>query len=131
MVKISELKEGDIVKVNDEGVEREGTVVDVSHEDNMACIDNGIQEFWYAPEQIGAIPLDEEQLLKLGFERHVTEDGIKYTKGPFRVMTHQPGDFSHLDVWYREDHRHFHVPLFVHELQNHYHQMTKVVLERP
>jgi len=131
MVPISDLRQGDIVKVNDEGVERVGTVVDLSHEDNMALVDNGIQEFWYAPEQMGAIPLDEEQLLMLGFEKVQTEAGTKYMRGPFRVLTHEPGDFSHLEVWYREDHRHFHKPLFVHELQNHYHQMTKVTLERP
>ena len=132
MVPISDLREGDIVKVNDEGVEREGTVTDVSREDNMAQIDNGVQEFWYAPMQIGGIPLDEEQLMKLGFEKVETEDGgVKYMKGPFRVLTPEPGNFSRLEVWYREDHRHFHTPLFVHELQNHYHQMTKVILEKP
>ena len=131
MVPISDLREGDIVKVNDEGVEREGTVVEVSHEDNLALINNGVQDFWYAPEQIGAIPLDEAQLLNLGFAKEQTEAGTKYMRGPFRVLTHQPGDFSHLEVWYREDHRHFHEPLYVHELQNHYRQMTKVELERP
>lgn len=131
MVPISALRQGDIVKVNDEGVEREGTVVDISHEDNMALINNGVQDFWYAPEQIGAIPLDEEQLLAFGFQKEPTEAGMKYMRGPFRVLTHEPGDFSHLEVWYREDHRHFHQPLYVHELQNHYHQMTKVTLSRP
>ncbi|MBD0280262.1 MAG: hypothetical protein ICV81_20200, partial [Flavisolibacter sp.] len=46
MVKITELKPGDVVKVMDEGIEREGVVTDISRDDNMVCVDNGIQEFW-------------------------------------------------------------------------------------
>ena len=46
MIKISDLKEGDIVKVLDEGVEREGVVTDVDTEENQAQVDNGVQEFW-------------------------------------------------------------------------------------
>jgi hypothetical protein len=130
MVKISELKEGDIVHVIDEGVERLGTVVDITREDNMACIDNGVQEFWYPPEEIIPVPLTEDQLINtLGFEKEVTSEGNKYKKGPFRVLVHDPGNYTNLDVWYREDHRHFKHPLYVHELQNHYLQMTKVPLE--
>ncbi len=40
------------------------------------------------------------------------------------------GDFSKLDIWYREDRRHLNNPIAVHELQNHYNQMTKVALTR-
>ena len=36
MLKLGDLKQGDIVLVNDEGVEREGTVVRVSHEEHQA-----------------------------------------------------------------------------------------------
>ncbi len=130
MIRLQDLREGDIVKVNDEGVERIGTVLDVDRENNMALVNNGIQEFWYAPNQIGALPLDEEQLMLLGFEKNELDGGIKYSRGPFRILTPKSGDFSNLEVWYREDHRHFHTPLFVHELQNHYYQMTKVILSK-
>jgi uncharacterized protein YijF (DUF1287 family) len=41
MVKINQLKSGDLVMINDEGIVREGTVVDISHEDNQALINNG------------------------------------------------------------------------------------------
>jgi hypothetical protein len=130
MVKISELKEGDVVRVLDQGLERVGTVTEISREDNMANIDNGIQEFWYAPEDIVPVPLTEEQLIQtLGFEREENGEGVKYKKGPFRVLVHDPGNYTNLEVWYREDHRNFHHPLYVHELQNHYLQMTKVPLE--
>ena len=56
MVKISELKQGDIVKVLDSGEERLGVVTDTSWEENMACINNGVQEFWFAPADIVPVP---------------------------------------------------------------------------
>ena len=130
MVKISDLREGDIVQVLEEGVERIGTVIEISREENMAHIDNGIQEFWYAPADIVPVPLTEKRLLEnLGFEKEDTGDGVKYKKGPFRVLVHDPGNYTNLEVWYREDRRHFNHPLYVHELQNHHLQMTKVPLE--
>jgi hypothetical protein len=131
MVKLTDLKPGDFVRVKDEGVEREGIVTDVSRDDDMVCIDNGVQEFWFTPDQILPVPLNEDELLKLGFERQEVPEGIKYLRGPFRLLTPKPGDFSHLEMWYREDKRHFDMPLYVHELQNHYLQMTKVPLEKP
>jgi hypothetical protein len=131
MIKISELKPGDVVKVLEEGIEREGVVTDLTREDNMACVDNGIQEFWYAPEDIVPVPLTEHQLIyTLGFEKEETPQGAKFKKGPFRVLVHDPGNYTNLEVWYREDHRLFHHPLYVHELQNHYLAMTKVPLEK-
>lgn len=131
MVKVSELKEGDIVKVIDSGDERLGTVVEISREENMASINNGTQDFWYSQENIIPVPLTEEQLINtLGFEKEVTPEGTKYKKGPFRVVVHDPGNYTSLDIWYREDRRHFNHPLYLHELQNHHLQMTKVYLER-
>ena len=131
MIKIQELKQGDIVRVVQDMSEREGTVVDVSREENMVLINNGIQEFWYTPEQIAAIPLTEKELFRLGFEKTETQNGTKYMKGPFRVLVHDPGNYTNLDIWYREDRRHFNHPIYVHELQNLHLQMTKVPLEKP
>jgi len=130
MVKISDLQAGDIVKIMHDGMEREGEVVDIDRDQNLACIDNGIQEFWYPPEEILSVPLNEEQLLKLGFQRQEMEDGVKYMRGPFRILIHEEGNFSNIEVWYREDRRHFNMPLTVHELQNRYRDMTKVQLDR-
>ena len=130
MVRITEFKEGDIVHVMDAGVERIGVVTDITREDNMVCVDNGIQELWFAPEDIVPVPLTEDQLINtLGFEKEETTDGNKYKKGPFRVVVHDPGNYTNLEVWYREDHRHFHHPIYVHELQNHHLAMTNVPLE--
>jgi len=132
MLKIGELKLGDIVKVTDEGVDRDGVVVDISHDEHQALVDNGVQEFWYSAEEMHPILVDENQLMKLGFEKQVLNgDGVKYMKGAFRIHTPKEGDFSNLEMWYREDRRHFNAPIGVHQLQNLHLQMTKVPLEKP
>jgi hypothetical protein len=128
MLKIGELKAGDIIRVNDEGVEREGTVVSISHEENQALVDNGVQEFWYTPEEMSAIPLDENQLKNLGFTKEESNGVVKYKKDSFRLIA--PGDFSHIEMWWREDRRHFNSRIGVHQLQNLHLQMTKVPLEK-
>jgi hypothetical protein len=131
MIKLSELKAGDIVHVLDEGVEREGVVCELSRDENMACIDNGIQEFWYPVEEIIPVPITADRLVNLlGFEKELTPNGEKFKKGPFRILVHDPGNYTNMEVWYREDHRHFNHPLYIHELQNHHMDMTKVPLER-
>ncbi len=131
MIKLTDLKEGDIVKVLHDGEEREGVVKQIGHDDNKACINNGIQEFWYSIDQIIPVPLTEDRLINtLGFDKMETENGVKYMKGPFRILVHDPGNFTNLEIWYREDRRHFNHPLYVHELQNHHLSMTKVSLEK-
>lgn len=132
MIKLADLKSGDIIRVNDEGVERQGTVVRVSHEQHQAQVDNGIQEFWYSPEDLTPIVLDESQLDMLGFQKEVLENGaVKYKKDSFRLVTPRAGDFSEVEMWWREDRRHFKFPLMVHQLQNLHLDMTKVPLEKP
>jgi len=131
MLKIGHLKAGDIINVDDEGIIREGTIVKISHDENQALVDNGIQEFWYSPEEMHAIPLDEPQLMKLGFSMEETEGTVKYKKDSFRLVTPKKGDFSDIEMWWREDRRHFPFPLGVHEFQNLYHDMTKIPLDKP
>ena len=95
MIKLGQLQPGDIVMVNDEGLMREGTVVHTNAEEHMALVDNGIQEFWYAPQDIFPVALDEEQLLKLGFTKEPLDGvAVKYKKGVFRLVTPVAGDFS-------------------------------------
>jgi hypothetical protein len=130
MLKIGNLKSGDIITVNDEGVMREGRVVSISHEENQALVDNGVQEFWYTPEEMFAIPLDENQLVKLGFTREEVNGAVKYKRDSFRLMISKKDDFSSVEMWWREDKRHFTHPIGVHELQNLHLDMTKVHLEK-
>jgi len=130
MVKIGHLQPGDLVMVSDEGLLREGTVIQTNYEEHMAQIDNGIQEFWYSPQDIYPVALDESHLIDFGFEKESMEgNAVKYKKGAFRLVTPVAGDFSKVDMWYREDNRHFHIPIAVHELQNLHSSMTKVPLE--
>ncbi len=131
MLKIGNLKAGDIISVNDEGMVREGTVVSVSHEENQALVDNGVQEFWYDPAEMDAVPLSEDQLMKFGFSKEDIDGSVKYKKDSFRLVTPKKGDFSNIEMWWREDRRHFSFPLGVHELQNLHYDMTKVPLHRP
>jgi hypothetical protein len=131
MLKLKQLKSGDIVMINDEGITREGTVVNVSHQENQALINNGIQEFWYGPAELSAIPLDEAQLLRLGFTGEELNGGMKYKRDSFRLVTPTKGDFSNIEMWWREDRRQFRFSLGVHELQNLFLDMTKVHLDKP
>lgn len=129
-LKLGDLKHGDIIAVNDEGIEREGVVVKVSHEDHKALVNNGVQEFWYTLDEMQPIWLDENQLLRLGFSKEELNGGFKYKKDSFRLVTPQAGNFSNVEMWWREDRRHFSFPLYVHQLQNLHLDMTKVPLEK-
>jgi hypothetical protein len=128
MIKFSELKPGDIVKAEFEGKQWEGVVIELNWEDKEVCVETEVQPYWFKPEHLFPIALDEAQLLKLNFVREDHGDHIKYLKGAFRAQVPKGGNFSDFEIWYREDHRHIRQPLAVHELQNHYHQMTKVDL---
>ena len=130
MLKISQLHSGDIVLVNDDGLMREGSIVKTDRDENLALINNGIQDFWYPPQDIFPIALNESQLLEFGFEKEKLNDSIKYKKGAFRLLTPLAGNFNKLELWYREDRRNFNVPIAAHELQNLHTAMTKVPLLR-
>ncbi len=130
MLKITHLKEGDIITVDDDGIMREGTVVRVSREEHQALVDNGVQEFWYSQEDMYSLPLDENRLLQFGFTREEEDGAVKCKKDSFRLVTPQKGDFANLEMWWREDRRHFDFPITVHELQNLYLDMTKVHLDK-
>ena len=130
MLKISGLKHGDIIMVDDDGVMREGVVTKIDHTEHLACVDNGVQEFWYEEGEMHPLPVNEESLLSLGFTKEEEDGGVKYKKDSFRLVIPNKGDFSHIDMWWREDRRHFNVPLGVHDLQNLHLDMTKIPLEK-
>jgi hypothetical protein len=131
MIKFQELKIGDIILAEYEGKASEGTVIDLDNEDKEVSVQTEVQDFWFTPDHLFAIPVDEEQLQKFGFEKQENADGtVKYMKGPFRILLAAKDDFSAFEMWYREDRRHITHQIAVHELQNHYLQMTKVDLTR-
>ena len=131
MINFHELKVGDIVLAEFEGQRSEGEVIELNREDKEVCVQTSVQDFWYLPEHLYPIELNDEQLKKFNFESEELPNGeVKYLRGPFRILLSQKGDFSHFEMWYREDRRHITHPVSVHELQNHYLYMTKVHLTR-
>jgi hypothetical protein len=131
MIRFQDLKVGDFVIAEFDGEKWEGTITDLNREDKEVCVQTEVQEFWFKPENLYGIPLNDQELIRLGFIRQPNgENSVKYMKGAFRVFLPNKDDFNNLEIWYREDHRNLHQPLTVHELQNHYNQMTKVDLTR-
>ena len=129
MIKFSEIKVGDYLIADNDGDKKQGEVTNLNHDEKQVCVDTGAQEFWYETEQLSPIALDEDQLKKLKFHKQENPDGtVKYMKGAFRMMLPAKGDFSHFELWYRDEHRHIMHPLNVHHLQNHFYEMTKVHL---
>lgn len=130
MIKFQELKVGDYVYAENEGTTREGIITELNHDDKQACVDNGVQQFWYETEQLSPIPINDESLTRLKFHREVLENGtVKYMKGAFRMLVPAQDDFSRMEIWYREETRHITQPIHLHQLQNHFFEMTKVHLD--
>ena len=129
MIKFNELKAGDYVMANNDGDVKRGEVEDLNHNEKQVCVNTGAQGFWYELDQLSAIPLNEEEMTNFKFHKQVNEDGtIKYMKGAFRMLIPKDGDFSRMELWYRDEQRHIIEPIPVHILQNHFYEMTKVFL---
>lgn len=129
MIKFSDLKKGDYILAESDGQAWQGEVTNFNYDEKQVALYNGVQDFWFNPRDLYALPLNEEQLMKLKFRKQVNDDGsVKYLKGAFRIQTPAQDEFSNFELWYRDEHRHMMQPLFVHQLQNHYLQMTKIHL---
>ncbi len=129
MIKFSDIQIGDYMMGEFEGKMWEGEVVNLNGDEKQVCVQTEVQEFWFETEHLHPIPLTEESLLKLAFQKHIEENGsVKYMKGSFRIVTPTAGDFSKMEMWYREDRRHNPNVHFIHQLQNQYHDMTKIHL---
>lgn len=129
MLKFQNIKVGDYLMADNEGDVLKGEVTNLKHGENQVCLDIGAQEFWYDMDQLSPIPLNDAELTALKFSKQ-TEDNsnVKYSKGAFRMLIPREGDFSRLELWYRDEKRYVTHPINVHELQNHFHDMTKVHL---
>ena len=130
MIKFKDIKIGDYLLAENDGDMLQGEVTDLNGDEKQVCVNTGTQEFWFETGQLSGIPLDEGQLLKLKFKKEEQEDGtVKYLKGAFRILLPSKGDFSKMEIWYRDERRHILQPISVHQLQNHFHEMTKVLLD--
>lgn len=129
MIKFNDIKIGDYLRAEYEGKMWDGEVVRLNGSEKEVCVKTDVQEFWFNTDHLFPIELNEEALLKLSFQKHVNDDGtVKYMKGPFRIVTPSAGDFSQMEMWYREDRRHNPDVHYVHQLQNSYLDMTKIHL---
>lgn len=129
MIKFQDLKVGDYVLAQQDGTTWAGEVSNLNHDEKEICVDNGVQGFWFKAEQLNPLPLDEQQLMELNFHKEEISDGsVKYKKGAFRIQIPKKDDFSHFEMWYRDEKRVMIHPISVHQLQNHYLEMTKVHL---
>ena len=132
MIKFNDIKIGDFINADYEGQLSLGEVTDLNGDEKQVCVQmDNVQDFWFSTDHLHAIPLTEEALLNLNFTKEANADGsVKYKKGSFRLVTPTAGDFSKLEIWYREDKRHNPNVHFVHQLQNQYLDMTKIHLTR-
>lgn len=129
MIKFSDIRIGDYLKADYEGKMWDGEVVRLNGDEKQVCVQTEVQEFWFEPEHLHPVELTEDALLKLKFQKQSNGDGsAKYLKGSFRIVTPVAGDFSHFEMWYREDRRHNPDVKFIHQLQNQYLDMTKIHL---
>ena len=79
MIRFQDIKIGDILQADFGGQRFEGEVTDLNHEDKQVCIHNGEQDDWFEPNDLYIIPVDDQQLGKLGFEKQVNPDNtVKY-----------------------------------------------------
>ena len=129
MIKFNEIKTGDYLIADNDGDQRLGEVTNLNHNEKQVCVDTGVQEFWFEIGQLSPIALDETQLARLKFSKESNADGtVKYKKGAFRMLLAKPDDFSAFEIWYRDEHRHVMHPIYLHQLQNHFYEMTKMHL---
>ncbi|MCX6208587.1 MAG: hypothetical protein NTZ59_03535 [Bacteroidetes bacterium] len=131
MIQFHDIKIGDFLRAEYEGKLWDGEVVLLNGDEKQVCVQTDVQEFWFNTDKLQAIPLNEAELLKLNFTKQVQDDGsVKYLKGSFRIVTPTAHDFSHFEMWYREDRRHNPDVHYVHQLQNQYLDMTKIHLAK-
>ena len=129
MIKFNEIKVGDYLFADNDGDKKQGEVTNLNNNEKQVCVNTGTQDFWYETEQLSPIGLDDDQLTKLKFQKQENEDGsVKYMKGAFRMMLSAKNDFSRFEIWYRDERRHIMQPISLHQLQNHFYEMTKVHL---
>src|SRR5258708_27253608 len=129
MIKFHELKTGDYVLIQFDGKTSPGEVVGFNRDEKEVCVNDGVQDFWFNTDELKPLPLNDEQLTKLNFKKQENEDGsVKYMKGAFRILIPEKNNFTKFEIWYRDEKRQILHPIGVHELQNHYMDMTKVHL---
>jgi hypothetical protein len=133
MIKLQDLKEGDIVMVDFEGEMKTGDITEISTGDHKARVAYGENEFWYEAQDLHPVPVDDAHLAELGFKKvsDGSADGTLYERGPFSLQFIQKGPDKHSLLHYRDETRHIHKLEHLHQLQHHYKGMTNFHLSWP
>ena len=71
MIRFQDIKVGDIIQADFGGQRFDGEVTELNHEDKQVCVHNGDQDDWFDPNDLYPIPVDDQQLTKLGFEKQL------------------------------------------------------------
>jgi hypothetical protein len=131
MIRLSEIKKGDILNARFEDLVNTGEVLDIDREEKKVLVAHGDQEFWYSNDDLSAIPLTPAMLEALGFARSsdsaITGDGVAYVRGPF-IVRYPENDRNNMLLTYRDEHREVSNSIPVHLFQNHYQAMTNAHL---
>jgi hypothetical protein len=135
MLHLHDLKIGDRVMADFEDKKYKGTVEEISFEKVCVMLDDNDQQNWYEPAQLEPIPLTPEGLASFGFvkslEPELDGNGQAWVRGPFILSYVEKGNNQHIILDYlSEQPREIKDGLYVHQLQHHYHEMTKVFLEK-
>lgn len=59
MLKFNEIKKGDYVIADFDGNKQVGMVTGVMPAEHDVCINNGVQEFWFKPEELSAVDISD------------------------------------------------------------------------
>lgn len=131
MIKFDEMQVGDYVMTHLDGTDTIGKVVELNNANKQTAIDNGVQVFWYEVDDLSPITISDSILINdLKFTKVVNENGsVKYMKGAFRTLIPKENDFSRMQIWYRDETRQLDHQISLHQFQNHFLEMTKVVLD--
>ena len=131
MINFDEMQVGDYVMTHLDGTDKPGKVVDLNNGNNQTAIDNGVQVFWYETDDLSPITINDKILIDdFKFSKVVNDDGtVKYLKGAFRFLIPKENDFTRMEIWYKDETRHINSQISVHQLQNHFNEMTKVPLD--
>ena len=131
MIKLSEIKNGDIVNARFEDVTNTGEVVQVDGAEKKVLVAHGDQQFWYDTDDLSPIPLTVNALETLGFtlssDPAFNSNGAAYMRGPF-IVRYPEKDKSSMLLTYRDEHREINNEISVHQFQNHYQSMTNMHL---
>lgn len=122
MIKMRDIKEGDLFWTDFYGKRSIGEVMDTDLGQSKVLMAEGENEFWYDVKDVSAIRIDDEVLADIGFIKGDKEgERSEYKRGPFSILRLNSGE-----TWlmYRDEVRHIAQLDFLHELQHHHRSMT-------